>query len=278
MLAPPTAPFQAPNDLPGPLDVPPRAPEAPSRPSGSGDRRHHRLPTRPHHAPKTILFRQTWPDDLTHLSSASYYTYAPRRASSPSNLARCYPTAASVYYSLAPRTVAWDQPRHQRSRSLMMASNGHASSPPGSPARSASISLQAAATMNASLQREPSPRKLSCAAVHCAMLTDVMQKGSSSSSLARQARTSVSTSRRRSNVLLNLQLNDPSIPAPGEMVQDASAPTHLSPGLRSRSSSTADPNHHRAPSLGELHQELEAEQEGQVVCIHIGNTLVFSPS
>lgn len=27
----------------------------------------------------------------------------------------------------------------------------------------------------------------------------------------------------------------------------------------------ADPHHHRAPSLGELHQELEAEQEGHVV-------------
>lgn len=30
-------------------------------------------------------------------------------------------------------------------------------------------------------------------------------------------------------------------------------------------SSTGDPHHHRAPSLGELHQELEQEQEAQVV-------------
>ena len=29
---------------------------------------------------------------------------------------------------------------------------------------------------------------------------------------------------------------------------------------------TADPHHHRVPSLGELHQELENEQEAQVVC------------
>lgn len=29
---------------------------------------------------------------------------------------------------------------------------------------------------------------------------------------------------------------------------------------------TGDPHHQRAPSLGELHQELEQEQEAQVVC------------
>ncbi|CEJ84594.1 hypothetical protein VHEMI03521 [[Torrubiella] hemipterigena] len=129
-----------------------------------------------------------------------------------------------------------------------MASNGlpaKAASPPGSPARSASVSLQAAATMNAGLQREPSPR-------------------SSSGSLARQSLSSQSANRRRSNVLLNLQLNDPSIPGPGEMVADGGAQSRLSPGLRSRSPSSVDPSHHRAPSLGELHQELEAEQESQV--------------
>lgn len=31
---------------------------------------------------------------------------------------------------------------------------------------------------------------------------------------------------------------------------------------------TADPHHQRAPSLGELHQELEQEQEAQVVGPH----------
>jgi hypothetical protein len=29
---------------------------------------------------------------------------------------------------------------------------------------------------------------------------------------------------------------------------------------------TGDPHHQRAPSLGEIHQELEQEQEAQVVC------------
>jgi hypothetical protein len=48
---------------------------------------------------------------------------------------------------------------------------------------------------------------------------------------------------------MNLNLNDPAMPAPGEMQR--------SPSARSR-------GHERAPSLGELHQELEYEQEGQV--------------
>lgn len=30
--------------------------------------------------------------------------------------------------------------------------------------------------------------------------------------------------------------------------------------------STGDPHHFRAPSLGEIHQEIEQEQEAQVVC------------
>ncbi|KID92273.1 FAD dependent oxidoreductase [Metarhizium guizhouense ARSEF 977] len=130
-----------------------------------------------------------------------------------------------------------------------MATNGdgsslaRAESPTGSP-RSASVSLQAAATMNAGLQREPSRR-------------------SSTSSLARNP-LSPNTSRRRSTVLMNLQLNDPSVPAPGEMAQEHSGYHRSSPQPLSASPLMADPHHHRAPSLGELHQELEAEQEGHV--------------
>lgn len=56
---------------------------------------------------------------------------------------------------------------------------------------------------------------------------------------------------------MNLQLNDPSVPAPGEMVSEHHHPTG-SPLM-------SIPQHHRAPSLGELHQELEAEQEAHVV-------------
>lgn len=65
---------------------------------------------------------------------------------------------------------------------------------------------------------------------------------------------------------MNLQLNDPSIPAPGEMANDRVFQP-ASPQLLSHSPTMADPHHHRAPSLGELHQELEAEQEAHVVCL-----------
>ncbi|KAI1767839.1 hypothetical protein GGR53DRAFT_71673 [Hypoxylon sp. FL1150] len=114
--------------------------------------------------------------------------------------------------------------------------------------RSASTSLQAAATMNAGLQHEPMRR-------------------SSSSSLSRQ-RHSPHTGRRRSTVLMNLQLNDPSLPGPGEMVAEggSSGPSSTSPRPMSTSPLLigGGPHHTRAPSLGELHQELEAEQEAQV--------------
>jgi hypothetical protein len=56
---------------------------------------------------------------------------------------------------------------------------------------------------------------------------------------------------------MNLNLNDPTVPAPGEMQR--------SPSARSRGPFPHSPHHERAPSLGELHQELEYEQEGQVV-------------
>lgn len=73
---------------------------------------------------------------------------------------------------------------------------------------------------------------------------------------------------------MNLQLNDPSVPGPGEMVADSQhtqsggAATTASPQTMATSPlmvAGGDPHHNRAPSLGELHQELEAEQEAQVV-------------
>ncbi|TQN72382.1 hypothetical protein CSHISOI_03116, partial [Colletotrichum shisoi] len=124
-------------------------------------------------------------------------------------------------------------------------------SPNGSPRR-LSTSLQAAATMNAGLQHEPSRR-------------------SSSGSLSR-SRQSPNAGRRQSTVLMNLQLNDPSLPGPGEMVADnqhtqPSGVAAASPQPMATSPMMVpggDPHHNRAPSLGELHQELEAEQEAQV--------------
>jgi hypothetical protein len=98
-----------------------------------------------------------------------------------------------------------------------------------------SHSLAAAAALNAGLHSEDS-------------------RHSSSGSLRGPRR-----DRRRSSVQMSLTLNDPSLPGPGEL--------QMSPGA-SRSNSNAwpsNPTHNRNPSLGELHQELENEQENQVV-------------
>ena len=85
---------------------------------------------------------------------------------------------------------------------------------------------------------------------------------------------------------MNLQLNDPALPAPGEMVNEPHPLTSYGSGLgmgygtgmglgraspRSMGSPiipTRDSGHNRAPSLGEMHQELEQEQEAQVVRIY----------
>ncbi|KAI7085313.1 hypothetical protein KC356_g5973 [Hortaea werneckii] len=63
----------------------------------------------------------------------------------------------------------------------------------------------------------------------------------------------------------NLNINDPTTPAPGEMQQSSnSSSTSPGTGRRSFAFQSASPPHHRHPSLGELHQELENEQEAQV--------------
>jgi hypothetical protein len=92
-------------------------------------------------------------------------------------------------------------------------------------------SLAAAAALNAGMQNEDARRP------------------SGSSSVRRDAE----RARRRSSIRMNLNLNDPGIPAPGEL--------QMSPSTRAVPNS---PRRERAPSLGELHQELEYEQEGQV--------------
>ncbi|KAI0379805.1 hypothetical protein F5Y04DRAFT_282602 [Hypomontagnella monticulosa] len=149
--------------------------------------------------------------------------------------------------SLPPSSPSSMRPR------IMTSSNGNGDSAirgeSASPSpRSASISLQAAATMNAGLQHEPMRR-------------------SSSSSMSR-SRQSPQMGRRRSTVLMNLQLNDPSLPGPGEMVTEGGSSGYSTTSPQPMSTSPlltgGDPHHDRAPSLGELHQELEAEQEAQV--------------
>lgn len=131
-------------------------------------------------------------------------------------------------------------------------------SPSPSPNRTASISLQAAAAVNAGLQYEPT-RSTSWERVSTAWASLLTGPGSSSSSHSRPP-----TGRRRSQVLMNLQMNDPTLPGPGEMASDQPQFTSGSPLL----SHSGNPHHDRAPSLGSLHQDMEAEQEAQVVSHH----------
>ena len=78
--------------------------------------------------------------------------------------------------------------------------------------------------------------------------------------------------RRRSQVAINLNLNDPTLPSPGEL-SSSDTRTNLNysfvsaspPTIGGRSAiATGDPHHQRQPSLGEIHNELEQEQEAQV--------------
>lgn len=115
----------------------------------------------------------------------------------------------------------------------------HSRPSPPSPRSPSLSSLQAAAAINAGLHRSP---------------------GSAS-----PARNTSRLERRRSSLMNNLNINDPTVPAPGEL-QQPNGSNSSSPrlGRRSLALNTADPNHGRQPSLGELHQELENEQEAQV--------------
>ena len=117
--------------------------------------------------------------------------------------------------------------------------------------RSSSVSLAAAATLNAA---------------------DINRRNSAAGNSRGSPRSGRATSRRTSAVAMNLNLNDPSLPSPGELSggDHRSSLGHFAaaspPGIGGHSSiATGDPHHHtRNPSLGEIHQELEQEQEAQV--------------
>ena len=135
-------------------------------------------------------------------------------------------------------------------------SNGTHSPPHHSPSRYASSSsLAAAATINAGFQNEESRRSSTSST-----------RGRPSPQVSRNER-----ERRRSNVFLGSY--DPTLPGPGELqVGDLRGQSHQGITLPFRSASPhaiGSPImgglQDRAPSLGELHQELEAEQEAQVV-------------
>ena len=141
--------------------------------------------------------------------------------------------------SLPPSRSTSNSPLQSRAFPSVPASEPHhreTSSP-----RASSVSLQAAAALNAADRSSAS------------------NIGSPDSGRARE--------RRRSTVAMNLNLNDPTLPAPGELATGGDRRPSI--GSISRGASPrqlgGDPHHHRTPSLGELHQELEQEQEAQVV-------------
>ena len=116
--------------------------------------------------------------------------------------------------------------------------------------RASSASLAAAATINAGMQNQESRRS------------------STSSNRHRPSH----PSSRRSNIAADLRLHASDMPAPGEFQpQDHQiwSGTFRATSPRSLGSPTLPQHHQRAPSLGELHQELEQEQEAQVACLTV---------
>lgn len=126
---------------------------------------------------------------------------------------------------------------------------------PPSPLQSPSASNGTSRNQSPSASRTmaASPHSLAATAAMNAGIQNEDQRRPSSGSMRRD----VERARRRSSIRMNLNLNDPAVPAPGEMQR--------SPSARSRGPWPHSPHHERTPSLGELHQELEYEQEGQVV-------------
>lgn len=126
---------------------------------------------------------------------------------------------------------------------------------PGSPSpRSSSLSLAASASINAGFQNEDS-RRSSPSASHRNIPPVQVGRGSG---------------RRRSTVDINFGLDNPPLPGPDAFhLREQGHPMRFhSPSVSPpslRGSPTLMAHHQRAPSLGELHQELEQEQEAQVV-------------
>ena len=126
-------------------------------------------------------------------------------------------------------------------------------------------------------QSTPSPRprrsSTSLAAAASMNAADLSRRGSGSnrgSPRLNRMPSSQNSERRRSQIAINLSLNDPTIPSPGELSssdrRNSQSYMSMSPStIGGRPSiATGDPHHQRNPSLGEIHNELEQEQEMQV--------------
>jgi hypothetical protein len=130
-----------------------------------------------------------------------------------------------------------------------------------------SHSLAAAATMNAGIQSED--RYASQRSGSTGGASGLTRNGSSVHGSGAESPgavvggeggipASIERRRRRSSIRMSLSHNDPFTPAPGEM--QGVSPIFSTRGGRSGAGGA----HQRAPSLGEIHQELEAESEAQV--------------
>ncbi|KAI9799551.1 MAG: hypothetical protein M1825_004477 [Sarcosagium campestre] len=164
-----------------------------------------------------------------------------------------------------------------RSTSGSPSRHRHDSHPADPSSRSSSVSLAAAATINASMHSQAqearqSPSASTSASTFGAIPTSGGRSRSGAGSGSPQASR---LEQRRSAALLNINLSDPALPGPGELQggerRGSTSGRPVSGGFGAGSPQgssppypTADPHHQRAPSLGELHQELEAEQEAQV--------------
>ena len=143
------------------------------------------------------------------------------------------------------------------------------------PSRSTSSSpMQPRAMQTASLppnrNQTPSPRSSSISLAAAAVTNAANESRRSSLSNRGSPRLGrMPSGRRRSQVAMNLNLNDPTIPSPGELSSNDPRTgfyAQASPStIGGRSAiATGDPHHQRQPSLGEIHNELEQEQEAQV--------------
>lgn len=126
-------------------------------------------------------------------------------------------------------------------------------------------------------QETPSPRSTSISLASAASINAANESRRSSLSNRGSPRLGrMPSDRRRSQVAMNLNLNDPAIPSPGEL-SSSDPRANLSDRLPHSYSSaspttiagrptvaTGDPHHQRQPSLGEVHNALEQEQEAQV--------------
>lgn len=142
---------------------------------------------------------------------------------------------------------------------------------PPSPPISSTPTRSMSSTMNIPYREDtPSPRPSTHSLAAAAAINATERRSSHGQGSPRLDRRT--SERRRSQVAMNINLNDPTIPGPGELPSTdrrssiGNAFSTASPSsIGGRNTlATGDPNHHRQPSLGDIHNSLEQEQEAQV--------------